>query len=140
VEKGKMKNKKLIALLAVALIGLAIVLSGCSSNSTATPTITVTETETEDTYVDPVYEDEDIFLAAVRVAGKNNYFIKNAEDYLILDAGWAVCEFFDSGFSLEDAIYALAENNPSNDESYAYGIIIGAAVTTLCPEYEYIVG
>lgn len=136
-----MKNKKLIALLALLLVGAVFALSGCSSSEKATPApvVTVTETETEDTYVEPAYSDEDIFLAAVEIAGQGNYFIESASEASILDAGWAICEFFDAGYTLEDALYALAENSPSDDEAYGYGIIIGAAVTTLCPEYEYLV-
>jgi hypothetical protein len=130
-----MKNKKILALIVLLLIAVGVLVSGCSSS---TPASTVTVTETEETFMEPPATDEDLFILAVEDASDGNWVLDNTDDKTKLEAGWAVCSFFDEGYDLEDAISTLVGTDPSDDEAYAYGVIIGVAATTLCPEYSYL--
>ena len=133
-----MKNKKLITLGAVALaIVLAVVLSGCSASGNPSATVTVTEQPTDSYNDTPVSTPEEDFLNAVYAKG--NWVTENASDSSLLEAGWSTCDVFASGYTVDEVIAVLIGNNPSQDEAYAYGVIIGAAATTLCPEYAYLV-
>lgn len=76
---------------------------------------------------------EETFIEIVRE--NSNSVIDKSEDSVLLDAGWAYCDFMDSGFSPRKAFDALTGKKPTDAELKAYGVIVGASVTTLCTEH-----
>ena len=84
---------------------------------------------------EPVYTDEDYFITEVRSSG--NRYVDNASDYDLLDIGRQTCSLLDDGYTIDDIITYLVANNDSNSTSFLEfeGIVIGAAVRNLCPEY-----
>jgi len=78
-------------------------------------------------------KEEQKFLTIVRE--NSNSVISKSEDAVLLDAGWAYCDFMDTGISPEEAFNALTGKKSTKAELEAYGVIVGAAVTQLCTEH-----
>lgn len=131
-----MENKqKLIigAIIAgVLIVGIGIGNAG-NGNSSA-------DNSTSSTQVDPapapVYTAEDYFLTEVRSTG--NSYVDNNSDADLLKVGHQTCDVLDQGYTVTDVATYLVQNSDSSDSSFFEfeGIVIGAAVRNLCPEYE----
>jgi hypothetical protein len=72
--------------------------------------------------------DQQIYLAAVNATAGGYY-----TDQRLLAIGRAVCSAFDRGVSWGTIV---ADGMSSNVNSYDIGVIVGGAVSALCPEYE----
>lgn len=129
------KTTKIIGIVILLIAGLFF-LTGCGTDSTTPepqPTVTVTEdSSNNDNWSDSVTV-EDEFLDIVYTNG--NSVIYASSDTSLIDAGWAYCDFLDSGFSAYEAFEVLIETAVTNEDAEAYGVIVGAAVVTLCPEH-----
>lgn len=136
------KYIKGIAVACVAIF-LLVMLAGCSSSSDSSkPAVTITETYApeDDPVTDYFSSDEDAFINAIQNDDTGNSILYYADNVSLLDAGWAVCTAFDAGYTVDEIIvYLVGSMDMTDDEAYAYGYIIGAAATTLCPEYYYLV-
>ena len=123
-----MKNKIGIASVVFAL---AIALTGCSSTAaTSDPGITKQAPAPA-----PVVTPEESYLVAVH--SQYNVYIESSTDSALLDIGRQVCTTLDSGYTISEVITYLAVNGESDDQDFyaMEGIVIGAAVYNLCPEY-----
>lgn len=126
--------KKTTLLIGGVLAG-SLLLTGCASGSS------YTRPAPEDTYVapepEPVYTDEDYFVAEIRYSG--NSYAANPSDSDLIDVGRQTCSLLDDGYTVMEIATYLVENGDSNDpEFYEFeGIVVGSAVRNLCPEYTY---
>lgn len=123
------KTISAIALSAVALFGLA----ACSSEPTAAPTVTVTAEPPA-----PELSAEDLYVANLR--SQDNYYADNNTDNDLINLGYSLCSELDAGYTVVDVINALISENFGNGDTEAIefaGLVIGAAVRDLCPEYAY---
>lgn len=113
----------------------AILFTGCSggdgeSSSAPVAPVTVTETiQPEETL--SVSQMEEIYLATLR--SEPTLFVGLPDDQL-LDLGYQTCEVLNNGTSLEELSMQLITDDV--DPEFA-GYLIGAAITTLCPEQGY---
>ena len=121
-----MKTTKVIGTIcAVALMaGLAI---GCESSESTTSTAdTVKATTTTVAKASPT----DAFVNAMKVK------YPNSSRTQLIDLGETSCEVIDAFGSVEEAIFAIAED-PTWDREMANnaGYTFGAAIPVFCPEY-----
>jgi hypothetical protein len=72
--------------------------------------------------------DQQIYLAAVNATAHGYY-----TDQRLLAIGRSVCSAFDRGVSWRTIV---AAGTSSNVNPYDIGVIVGGAVSALCPEYE----
>lgn len=122
-----------------ALVSVAI-LAGCSSQPATSPAPTVTITEQAiptPTMTQPSAQEE--YVNSIRSIG--NPLLNSATDYQLLDMGNSVCSALDGGMTINQIINYMAEQMTasgmnSETELQAAGIIIGAAVYHLCPQYS----
>lgn len=134
-------NKKImLGVGAVVLAVVAFVVGSSSGNSDSAPAPQPTNTWTPDEQPDvPSYSSEDQFLAAVNGAG--NSIVLTTSDSDLLDMGWSVCNVLDQGYDLNDIADELIYNSDlsTQEEFEAVGVIMGGAVSYLCPEYQYMI-
>jgi hypothetical protein len=124
------KNKKL--LFAASLVTLGVIISGCSSN-TAAPTVTVTAEPPA-----PELSAEDLYINNLRSQG--NFYVTVNTDTDLINLGYTLCGELDSGYTVLDVIESLVMSGDFNGDPDAVefaGLVIGAAVRDLCPEYSY---
>lgn len=134
-----MENKQKLIIGAVIAGVLAIGVGIGSANKGAPDTSASSDTGT--TQVDPapapepVYTDEDYFITEVRSSG--NSYVDNNSDSDLIKIGHQTCDVLDQGYTVTDVAQYLVENGNSNDSAFYEfeGIVIGAAVRNLCPEY-----
>lgn len=70
----------------------------------------------------------------LEVLSSDSFFapLVSLEPDLLLETGYLVCEALDAGASIQDTADAATS---SDIPAYSAGVIIGAAITNLCPEY-----
>lgn len=129
----------IIACIAIAILAM---FTACGSSSSSTPAPVVTVTESYDPMTDPLVDEftlaEEKFINVIHGDNSGNQILANADNVSLLDAGYAVCEAFDNGYTSDEIVaYFVGNVEMTGQEAYAYGYIIGAAATTLCPEYAY---
>jgi PBP1b-binding outer membrane lipoprotein LpoB len=127
-----MKKTSIIGATALAL---TLVLTGCSTTS-AGPDYSQPAPE----YVAPPVPEvtpQESYLIGVKA--EYNKYIASAPDIQLLEVGNTVCETLDAGVSIEQLAVYLVANSGNEDDAYyeMMGIVIGAAVMNLCPEYAY---
>jgi hypothetical protein len=134
------KNQKPLFIGGAVLLAAVAFMFGSSNSATNNNTSPAPEVTNEWTpEPEPVYTDEEQFLNSVN--GYGNSVIANISDAELLQMGYQVCSVLDEGYTVDDIIYEFVYNsNLSSDSEYeAVGLLIGAAVGNLCPEYIYMV-
>ena len=121
------------------LIGFFIVmfligtLSSDSSSPTASDTTVVTQPTPEDTYVAPTYTPEEQYLIDVHNVG--DYTIDNQSDSALVELGHNVCSALDTGGTVTELVQYLSNSGAIDGIEKTAGVLIGASVRDLCPEY-----
>jgi hypothetical protein len=130
----KIMNKTIsaIALSAVAMFGFA----ACAAEPTAAPTVTVTAEPPAPPA--PVLTEEDLYIENLR--SQNNFYIDSNTDADLVELGYILCSELDAGYTVlevvEEIVYSGGFGGDQEAVEFA-GLIIGAAVRDLCPEYTY---
>lgn len=123
-----------VTISAITLFGL----SACGSESSANPTVTVTESAPAPA-PEPVLTEEDMYIDNLRSFG-NEYVTLNTDEDLI-NLGYILCGELDAGFTVYEIIEDLAYSgdfDTNDQEAIEFaGLVIGASVRDLCPEYAY---
>jgi hypothetical protein len=132
------KNQKPLFIGGAVLLAAVAFMFGSSNSATNNNTSPAPEVTNEWT-PEPVYTDEEQFLNSVN--GHGNPVIANIPDSDLLEMGYQVCSVLDEGYTVDDIIYEFVYNSnlSSDSELEAVGLIIGASVGSLCPEYIYMV-
>lgn len=119
----------------ISALALILALTGCSSPSAGPDYSQPAPTQDYVAPVAPVVTPEESYLIGVRAY--SNVYIQNASDIQLLEVGESVCSALDAGNSVTDVITYLAFNSGNEDDAYyeMAGLVIGAAVYNLCPEY-----
>lgn len=130
-------------IIAVAVVGVALV--GCSSQASPAPTVTITQNAPEP---EPLNTDdgvsnlsnEELYLLGIK--SMNNPILNSATDQQLIEMGESVCEALAAGFTTQDIIEYMArqmvgQGMTSDVESEAVGYIIGAADSALCPSANF---
>lgn len=126
------KTISAVALSAVALFGLG----ACATEASPAPTVTVTAKPPAPPA--PELSAEDLYVANLRSQG--NYYVDNNTDTDLINLGYTLCGELDSGYTVMEVIDSLIASGNFNGDPEAIefsGLVIGAAVRDLCPEYAY---
>lgn len=131
---------KKIAIGSAIAVALLLVLSACGGSDNTSDTST--NTTATDTFVTPAPEPapapmvspEDQFLN--RLNGLGDPVILSTSDADLLSIGQETCSVLDQGYTVTDLVTYLYDNGYITSENgTAVGQIVGAAVSTLCPQY-----
>lgn len=117
----------------VVLMFLIGSLSSDSSSTTASDTTVVTQPTPEYTYVPPTYTPEEQYLIDIHSVG--DYTIEAESDDYLVELGHNVCDALDSGTTVTGLVQYLATSGAINGIGETAGVLIGASVRDLCPEY-----
>lgn len=132
-------SSKFVKLIAVGA-GALLLLTACGGPAGPTETVTVSQYPYDDTIVpDPEpYTAEDAYIANLRSQG--NIYVDSNSDADLIDLGYTACEVFADGYTLDEFVYELVISGEfeTKDEQTFIGLVIGAAVRDLCPEYMYL--
>lgn len=122
----------------LVLLGFVVVmfligsLSSDSGPSTASDT-SVSEPAPVDTYVPPTYTPEEQFLMDIHNVG--DYTIDRQSDSALVELGHNVCSALDSGGTVTELVQYLSNSGAIDGIEETAGVLIGASVRDLCPEY-----
>lgn len=131
-------NKKLLIGLSVVGLLLLAYFAGNAGSSDSNNNVAPTPTNTwtpEPPAPNPVYVDEQSYLDTVN--GTYNEYVLGTSDSELLDYGYGICDYLDSGYDLYDIIDLVVENTTDPEEAEAWGAITAGAMLYLCPEYDY---
>jgi len=129
------KTKKRIAMLTLGIIAATTILTGCGSSKTSAPKSAPVETIMETPFSAQSTEEDDYIT---RVRSVDNSIIAGTSNKDLINLGHNVCDVLDQGYTVSMVVEYMATNgNLTTDEEYRYaGLVIGAAATALCSEYE----
>ncbi len=117
------------------MIGLA----SCSSNNSATssPTYTATSEPTPTYTPEPTYSVDEIYVAAIR--NQYPYYASLYSDSELINIGKTGCQYFSEGGTFEELAYYLVSTIDADEEAFGFmGFVIGAGVSSYCPQYKYL--
>jgi hypothetical protein len=117
----------------ILLMFLIGTLSSDSGSSTATDTTTITEPAPVETYVPPTYTPEEQYL--IDIHGVGDYTIDAQSDASLVELGHNVCDALDSGTTVTGLVQYLANSGAIDGIGETAGVLIGASIRDLCPEY-----
>lgn len=135
-QENKVNNK--VKQIGLVLLGFVVVLfligslSSDSGSSTASDTV-VTQPTPEDTYIAPTYTPEEQYLMDIHNVG--DYTIDRQSDSALVELGHNVCSALDSGGTVIELVRYLANSGAIDGIEETAGVLIGASVRDLCPEY-----
>lgn len=130
---SKVKQIGAVLLGFVVVLFLIGSLSSDSSSSTASDTTVVTQPTPEDTYVAPTYTPEEQFLMDIHNVG--DYNIDRQSDSSLVDMGHNVCGALNSGGTVTELVQYLTNSGAIDGIEETAGVLIGASIRDLCPEY-----
>lgn len=79
---------------------------------------------------------EELFITALRSQG--NQIVDNTDDASLLKLGYSTCDVFAQGFTSTEVFTYFAQNSDGTETDSYYefvGMMVGASVLSLCPEY-----
>lgn len=108
----------------IAVIFVALLISGCGTTKVNTTQPVVTQSQGSDSSIN-----EQAFVLAIT----NEYPELAGHDAQLIELGHGACELIDSGATLDD--FTGIANDAGFDVG-TYGFIVGAAISAFCPENQ----
>ncbi len=143
-------QRSMVLILLVASCSSPVAEPSTTSSSTSPPSTTTSTTmpATTTTTIVPAYFDEDVptlalYLAAIEqgIEGTELEGAAYEEPESLINTGVLFCGLLDEGFSPVDvlrpwvAALSAGGETPTEDDLLLGGVILGAAVKFICPEY-----
>lgn len=129
------KTRRTLVLLLAAILGLVVLVSGCSSASTGSGSVAGVSTSVTHAPTQPSIDYHTrAFLAAVHRG--TDLVPVYGTDKQVVRLGHTVCQALDRG-----ATFSLLLNDAlkSGLSPYDGGFVIGASVAAFCPQYKYLI-
>lgn len=126
---------KQIGLVLLGFVVVMFLIGSLSSDSgpSTTSDTSVSEPAPVDTYVPPTYTPEEQFLMDIHNVG--DYTIDRQSDSALVELGHNVCSALDSGGTVTELVQYLSNSGAIDGIEETAGVLIGASVRDLCPEY-----